>query len=147
MDMKHVEVNEFANQLGIQLPIDYKRFLIENDGLSFKYYPFEIFYWGESVEFGINHIDSFVDVKINTIELMKFHFSDLDVNSFYINDVESFVSIGIDVNSCNILLGVKEPFNKIYLLDKESVYPSCELKKFLIENSFTDFMTKCLAGS
>lgn len=79
---------------------------------------------------------------------MKFHFSDLDVNGFYIKDVGSFVSIGIDVNSCNILLGVKEPyFNKVYLLDKESVYPSFELKKFLIENSFTDFMTKCLAGS
>lgn len=140
-----IEVIKFEEDFNIQLPEDYKNLMIDSDGigLSFEYYSFEIDYDGELIDFGFADFESLVAVRLNTESLWEFLPKNIDEKITCVVDADCFIQITWDANSCAILLGVKnEYYGKVYLLDKEPLYPSMELRKFLIANSFGELLYK-----
>ncbi len=142
------EVNKFEEHFKIQLPTNYKNFMIETggNGKSFEFYTFEIDYNGILTEFGFIDFESLIDVWIGTESLWEFIPENIDEKNIFVKDADCFVRITWDVSACAILLGVKkEYYGKVYLLDKEPLEPTMELRKFIIANSFGELTSPKIA--
>lgn len=125
-------VQKFENQLGFELPRDYKEFLMENDGTKFK-----------ECSFYIKHIDQSILLDLLYGVTSEAPFNIYETNKEFADDIPpKSLIIGDDPGGAMILLICDGENDGVYFYDHQYFFEqSSDIgNTYWIADTFSDFM-------